>query len=597
MAPQFLFVNKDAGSASLTRSSASEQTFINSHVQRGRRHRRSAANAGRSSGNRTRNSSTRETAALSDESSPAGSKPREPAAQDSDLGANDTLTHGSEGHQATLPSRTGAWSKTTRHTDGIKPLSKPKARKINGPPLASQSALEQTTNQKSTILLNSPQPLSSPRDITQVTSTSLDPFGQSVVKLDPHVAKLCRYFCENYHPSVWHAESWTSREGSYTHQTSAPEVVRRAMQSEVEMNAMLACMAARIENVDLIPNQGTDRYMGNALMAVRRRFSSAPRHQLLLIVFHLYAGEAYRQNYQAAKIHMQAAKALFESWGGLDYVPDPCLKELFIIGDGHMSAVLLEPCSLPCEYDPGPYWRVTPPIFQLASQQDLSHIAPAFQALCRDGFFPDELVQAIQETAECAWVLQYAPLGAPETSKHAARWLQWRHAAVRYRLLAMKYPDSTLDAIRVALLMWILTSMVILGLKRLGGLIAPKLRIMLVTGDFPYHWKGLVQVKMWVLTVGAMCAMVGSEDEQWFIDQLVEIGLPEYIRRFRESRPDYETVDVLRGFQEKFFYYDPIQRLRLDRLARLISGGPSETPSSVSRSTPSDPGRKSRSPT
>jgi hypothetical protein len=370
------------------------------------------------------------------------------------------------------------------------------------------------------------------------------------------------------------------------------------MQSEVEMNAMLACMAARLENVDSIPDQGTVRYMGNALVAVRKRFSSAPKHQLLLIVFHLYAADAYRQNYQAAKIHMQAAKALFDSWGGLDYVPDQALKELFIIGDGHMSAVLLEPCSLPCENDPGPYWMVTPPELQLAPQQDLSSIAPSFQTLCYEGYLPEELVEAIQETAECTWVLLYAPHGAPAASKHAARWLQWRHAAVRYRLLAMSYPGSSLDAIRVGLLMWILTSMVILGLKRLGGLIAPKLRTILWSVDEPrLQWEGLVQAKTWVLTIGAMCSMVGSEEERWFVDQLFEIGFAEHIRRIRETHLQLDTSDVLRKFQANFFYYDAIQRPRLERLARLISGGPSETSSSASQSSPSDMSRKSRSPT
>ncbi|OQV05757.1 hypothetical protein CLAIMM_10433 [Cladophialophora immunda] len=294
---------------------------------------------------------------------------------------------------------------------------------------------------------------------------------------------------------------------------------------------------------------------------------------------------------------MQAAKALFDSWGGLHYVPDPALKELFIIGDGHMSAVLLEPCSLPCEYDPGPYWAVTPPELQLAPQQDLSRSAPALQRLCLHGYFPEELVQIIQETAECSWVLHHAPLGAPESSKHAARWLQWRHAAVRYRLLALEYPGSSLDAVRVGLLMWILTSMVILGLKRLGGLIAPKLRTIFWSVDEPHgQWEGLGQLKTWVLTIGAMCSMVGSDEERWFVEQLFEIGFVEHIRRFQETNPDFDTMDVLRNFQEKFFYYDAIQRLRLERLARLLSGGLSETPSSASQSSPSDLSRKSRSP-
>ncbi|KIW97713.1 uncharacterized protein Z519_01297 [Cladophialophora bantiana CBS 173.52] len=589
MPPQFLFVNKDAASASLTRSSAAEQTSINSHVQRGRRHRRSATSASRA-GTRARKNAGRENVAPSadpvfPDSSPSLPSVKSEAAQDD------------SSNQMWLPARLSPPTKFADQTTRENPVPKVRARKMASKLQTQDPPAKTTVEEKAVVLLNSPQALTSPRDITQITSTSLDPFGQSVVKLDPHVARLCRYFCESFHPSVWHAESWASREGSYTYQTTAVEVVRRAMQSEVEMNAMLACMAARIENVDLVPGQGTDKYMHNALMAVRRRFSSAPKQQLLLIVFHLYAADAYRQNYQAAKIHMQAAKALFDSWGGLHYVPDPALKELFIIGDGHMSAVLLEPCSLPCEYDPGPYWDVTPPELRLAPRQNLSRSAPALQRLCVHGYFPGELVQAIQETAECSWVLHHAPLGAPEASKHAARWLQWRHAAVRYRLLAMEYPGSSLDVVRVGLLMWILTSMVILGLKRLGGLIAPKLRTIFRSVDEPYgQWEGLVQLKTWVLTIGAMCSMVGSDEERWFVEQLFEIGFVEHIRRFQETHPDFDTLDVLRNFQEKFFYYDAIQRLRLERLARLLGGGLSETPSSASQSSPSDLSRKSRSP-
>ena len=597
MPPQLLFVNKNADSTSLTRSNATEQTSINSHVQRGRRHRRSATSASRA-GHRTRKT-------------PGGGKtnvhedPFLPDSLEEPLAPLDSLQQTIEvptqegiDHQTALPTRLSPRSESTQIPASTKPVPKAKVNKNSASSKPKKAAPKRQVDKTSTVLLNSPQTWATPRDISQVTSNSLDPFSQSVVKLDSHVARLCRYFCENFHPSVWHAESWASRERSYTHQTSAVEVVRRAMQSEVEMNAMLACMAARIENVDRVPGQGTDRYMGNALIAVRKRFSSAPKHQLLLIVFHLYAADAYRQNYQAAKIHMQAAKALFDSWGGLDYVPDPALKELFIIGDGHMSAVLLEPCSLPCENDPGPYWVVTPPELQLAPQQDLSGIAPSLQKLCLGGYLPEELVDAIQETAECTWVLLCAPHGAPDVSKPAARWLQWRHAAVRHRLLALEYPNSSLDAIRVGLIMWILTSMVILGLKRLGGLIAPKLRNILWSIEEPrLQWQGLGQVRTWILTIGAMCSMVGSKEERWFVDQLFEIGFVEHIRRIRETRADLDTVDVLRTFQENFFYYDAAQRPRLERLARLISGGLSETASSASLSSPSDASRKSRSPT
>ena len=419
--------------------------------------------------------------------------------------------------------------------------------------------------------------------------------------MDPHIAELCRYFCDKFHPSVWHAESWTLK-GQYTYQSSSTAIIRRAMQNEVEMNAILACMAARIENVDMIPGQQTDRFMGNALMAVRRRFSSlssASKHQLLLIIFHLYAGEAYRQNWEAARIHMRAAKSLFDSWGGLAQVPDQSIRESFIIGDGNVSACVMEPCELPCEYDPGGYFTVTPPEMLLVAPRDLSTIAPALQDVLTDGYLPDGLVESILETVECAWVLLHARTGSsPEATKYAARWLLWRNSAVRYRLLATQYSDAVHEAIRTALFIWILTAMVVpLGVMRIAGLNAPRLLRTLEAADWPtQQWRGLLEVKMWILALGAMSAVVDSDEEKWYLDQLFEVGMPENIRRYREFNPDVETADVLKRFHERFFYYEPIQRPRLQRLAQLIGGAIDFSSNSGSLGTPSDRTSKSRSP-
>jgi hypothetical protein len=345
------------------------------------------------------------------------------------------------------------------------------------------------------------------------------------------------------------------------------------MQSEVEMNAMLACMAARLENVDKVPNQGTNKYMGNALVAVRKRFNTASRHQLLLIMFHLYAGEAYRQNYQAAKIHMKAAQTLFASWGGINHIPDLALKELFIMGDLHMSSCLLEPCQLECVYDPGEYWEVMPPELQLGPEQDFISAAPALQGASVSDYFPDKMKQIILETAECAWILQHARLKPCDAAKHALKWLQWRSAAIRYRLLGMEFSDLGLEAVRISLLLWVLTTMVLLGLKLLGHRVAPKLQAVMMASRNPYlQWQGRIELKTWVLTMGAMCAVTDSEEEDWFVEKLYEVGLPRNIRRFCEAHGGkFATLDVLRNFQEKFFYYDPIQSPRLERLARLIS--------------------------
>ncbi|KAK5065033.1 hypothetical protein LTR84_000868 [Exophiala bonariae] len=572
MPRQFLFVNKDADSSSLTRSTSLEQSSINSYVQRGRRHRRSGNNAGRS-GNRARRVGGPSKRAAEEEAVIVDT-PSTSASSESPTLEGRVPEKLLKGKQLDIPSRPHSRAQTV-----TPPSVKERPSKAQKPRSKSTSASSpKAEEEKGTILLLNSR-INSPQDITQVIGSSLDPFGQSVVKLDPHVAKLCRYFAESYHPSVWNAERWGSADGAYTHLPSAKVVIQRAMQSEVEMNAMLAAMAARIENVDGIPNQGTNKYMGNALVAVRRRFSSASKDQLLLIMFHLYAGEAYRQNYQAAKIHMRAAKAIFASWGGLSQIPDPAIRELFIIGDLHVSAVLLEPPELPCDYDPGPYWSTTPLALQLGPEQELNDIAPALHGLTADGYLPDDLKGIIHEIRECAWVLRYGTVEPSPASKHAVKWLQWRSAAIRCKLLSISFSDASLEAVRVTLLLWVLITTVLLGLRLLGHRLAPKLQSLLRTAKNPYHqWKGRMDIQIWVITVGAMCAGTDSEEESWFVGKLFELGLPENVQLFREMQgPEATTASVLQNFQEKFFYYEKIQRPRLERLATLITVNKSST--------------------
>jgi hypothetical protein len=586
--PSFLFVNKDAESASLTRSNADEQTSINSHVQRGRRHKRGAGTVARGGGKARKPHGSRKSKDAPVDPVLLGiDHAPQPKRRPSSAPPTGNVITNDDGSPRAFPTRPSSTSGVISVSAHQRSNGQPQPRKKHHPVRKSSKLPQDHFNEM--ILLNPHHPFTQPQDVSQYTSKHLDPFGQSVVRLDPQVARLCRYFCENFHPGVWNNNAYTFHE-------SAIQVVRRAMQNEVEMNAMLACMAARIENVDMVPDQGTEKYMQQALVAVRSRFNTAPKHQLLLIVFHLYAAEAYRMNYPAAKIHMKAAKVLFDSWGGLAHIPDPALRELFIMGDGHMSSLQLEPCQLPCTYDPGPFAKGFPALLHPEQYEELLHIAPMLQRLCNDNFFPHELVQVIHETIECNWVMQQPQQTDPALAKGVAKWLVIRGAAIRHRLLGLQYPGSSLDPIRITLLMWILASMVILGLKRLVGIISTKFRnIIWMVEDPNRQWSGLEHVRSWALTIGAMCAMPGSEEERWFIDNLFTTGFVEYIRHMGERHPQLDTLDILKTFQMNFFYYEAHQRPRLERLARLLDGGSSDMSSSASQTTGSPSSHTARS--
>ena len=225
----------------------------------------------------------------------------------------------------------------------------------------------------------------SPHDIGQFTVSSVDPFARASINIDFKAHQLLEYYKLVYHPAVWHAETRASPKGNYAFQTSATEVIQSALASDVDMYALLACMASRLEYIDRQPGQGTDEYLGKALAATRKLLMERAKHEpksneeILMIIFHLYAAEGYRNNAAAARIHMKGAKTIVQCIGGLAKLRDPQMRELLIIGDGLLSAMTLQPCELPCELDPGSYLEATPPEKRFDAPYDLGGIAPALR--------------------------------------------------------------------------------------------------------------------------------------------------------------------------------------------------------------------------
>lgn len=417
----------------------------------------------------------------------------------------------------------------------------------------------------------------SPQDIAQLTHNSIDPFSNASISLDGKSHSLLQYYKLVYHPAVWHVETKASRKGDYSFQTSATDVIRSALQSDVDMYALLACMAARLEFVDRQPGQDTDEYLGKALAATRRLLiqrAAEPKtlEEILMIIFHLYAAEGYRNNIGAAKVHMRGAKTIVAAIGGLSKLRDPQMRELLIIGDGLLSALSLNPCDLPCEFDPGPYLTATPHELRINAMYDLSDIAPALRDQPRTSIIPATIQHLIEETAEINWVLTNGKDATPEASKHAMRWIQMRSMAVRHRLLGLGLPDLRLDCIRVALVLWIITTTTLLGQKKIGPNIAPQLRHRLkLASSQNLDWKSHNDVKAWILSLGSMCAMAGSIEETWFAVKLNDV-MSSTSSDWQLVTQSSETllVQKVKELQERFFYHEAVYGPWVQNLSRKL---------------------------
>ena len=579
----FLFVNKDQSSNSLTRSGTGEQTSINSHVQRGRRHIRSAHVSAR-----------RRPTAPSKEKSP----PETDSSATVSSPSNSSTSSGSAPHRTSSSgfgsfvlnkdvSPTSASSVTTVssqifHHYGAEPLDKAAVAQVQTAQQTSDDLISfaspaaQIDGRESHSITPPISVEASPHDISQLAVSSVDPFGRASIHLDFKTHQLLQYYTFVYHPAVWHAESNASSKGNYAFRTSATEVVRSALASEVDMYALLACMASRLEYIDRKPGQNMDEYLGKALAATRKLLIERAKHEpksneeILMIIFHLYAAEGYRNNAAAARIHMKGAKTIVQCIGGLAKLRDPQMRELLITGDGLLSAMTLQPCELPCEFDTGSYLEATPVELQFDAVYDLSDIAPALRQRSSGSIIPREMEALIDETAEISWVLQNAKDGSPEASTHAMRWLQIRNMAVRHRLLGLNLHDPRLDAFRAALVLWIVTTTTLLGQQRLGARIAPQVRVKLKMAELEQlNWRMDSDVEAWVYSLGAMCAISDSLDEAWFIEKLSKSLLE---RMASPGRVDAQVIfNHLKALQLRFLYHDTVYGPRAEDLARKMA--------------------------
>ena len=418
-----------------------------------------------------------------------------------------------------------------------------------------------------------------PYDISQLANNPIDPFRKSSIAIDSKAHSLIEYYKLVYHPAVWHVETKATNKGSYGFQTSASDVIRSALNSDVDMYALLACMSSRLRFVERqLGYSETDEYLGKALAATRNFMKdranqeSKSNEEILMVIFHLYATEGYRDNAEAAKIHMRGARTIIDLLGGLPNLRDPQMQELFIIGDGLLSAMTLEPCMLPCEFDPGSYLEAPQPELRINPAYDLNNIATALRQPPRTLIIPPEIQQLIEETADINWVLANAKDGSPEASKHALRWIQIRSMAVRHRLLGLQLTDLRLEALRGALVLWIVTSTTLLGQLKLRFRIAPKIRASLRAASHQnLEWKAHIDIKAWVLSLGAMCCAPGSVDDLWFLRKLSDLmtssGIIEPIFSANDEDVIFHKLEHLQG---RFFYHESVFGMWLRNLAKKL---------------------------
>ncbi|EXJ85107.1 hypothetical protein A1O3_05782 [Capronia epimyces CBS 606.96] len=530
-APKFLFINKHPQSDSLSHSNKQERISIHSHVQKGRRYKKADHRIGH------------DTRLPLLQLQPAR-RPR-----------------GESGGDALVTSDQCPIERTSRDQmpdSSRQPLS-PQAAGLRD----AISSLGSSSNR------------STPQSIPVFPASaeeSFDPFDVTCIRVDGAVHSLLQYFLLVQHPGCWHIERASRPDHKYVFQFDAMSVIQGCLHDEYNMYALLASMASFMTYLDEIPpSRDGSYYIHKALKASQEYVHS---HQpitgrMIFNVFHLGCAEWYRYNGHAAYVHLKAAKKLVDAMGGLKAMDGP-LVDLLLSGDQYVAAELRQkPLWSPTDFESGDSHPMT--AHGLCELQKLLSgkvkTAAGLLTSTQQEIVPTGLRWIILDLAVVLSVLRSSQSPDMALGKLPADGIHWVHIrtlAIRHRLLSMDLSDPRSGAIRTAIVLWIFRIFTISGRKRSIKIIAPFLREMLLT-IVDHLWDGHEEVRLWILTVGALSASSGSDCHDWFVGEL---------RRCLTStldNPDPDTIfDALILLSERFFYLALEEASTLRSLAKDI---------------------------
>ncbi|KIW28650.1 uncharacterized protein PV07_08293 [Cladophialophora immunda] len=534
-APKFMFINKTADSDSLSHSHKSERIKIHSHVQKGRRYKKSEG--GIIYATRLPHLRPERQGGQGDDC------PDEPS--DDKRGTAESSTRDAPG----LEHYPSGCSVRRHGGQLLQPLDP------NIDPLLWDYSQAHLTPSGS--------PQSIPVFPAASAEESFDPFEVTCVKVDGAIYSLLHYFLRVWHPNVWHLERSGRADHEYAFRDDAMSLIQGCLHDKYNMYALLAYMASYMHDIDGITPPGDGNvYMHQALQAsqnyVKSRLPITGR--LIFNIFALGCAEWYRYNRQAGYVHLKAAKSIIDSIGGLKSQDGP-LVDLLLTGDAYVAGELQrKPLWSDADFDNGDDHPMT--AYGLQELQKLLSgtiaLGSGLLSSAQQTIIPAALRWIILDLAVVLSVFKSSQsLGPAAEDKPSAaegfHWVNVRSIAIRHRLLHLELGDLRSEAVRMAIVLWMFMCFTVTGRKRTNKVMAPFLRDRLcsIPGK---EWDGHEEVLLWALSIGALSAQVGSEAHTWFVAQISSVPCG-------SGAGDADQIfSALIGLSEKFFYLESAQR-------------------------------------
>ncbi|KAL6240462.1 hypothetical protein RBB50_012663 [Rhinocladiella similis] len=406
-----------------------------------------------------------------------------------------------------------------------------------------------------------------------IQGNATDPFSTSSVPIDKDIHHLLQYFLNVSHPRNWHAEA-RAYKGEYRFRHFARGRIVNCLKNASSMYALLASSASQMHYFEgLTPPTNPSVLIGKALHATRKRLSqtnisttaSVVDIDLIFDVHALANADFFRFDRHAARIHVRVVAQLIDQLGGLS-VLDRAWREWFIFGDEFIAAEVFEkPFLPPSTCDPGALREAG--FDSHSSSQRVSEAtildytesfvnSPALRALAID---------IIEVAEEMQWQARISQTDKAKLPQERVRWRHLRAAALRSRLLNLDSADENEEVTRLALLTWMYMVTTVVGRRRTMKVLASRLHLILTarfrssgSGSVAWNSDGFL---LWALLTGA-CASEGDwRLRKWFWN--VTSSLYSLMSKGEEL-----TASVAFSLLGQFLYFPDVQRPMMEEWTR-----------------------------
>ena len=207
-----------------------------------------------------------------------------------------------------------------------------------------------------------------------VLGNSTEPFDCMAVKLSPAILTILRYHLFNpYLESATikaHAMELSARHHRYF--PIAEKVVKRGLENQVRLYALITATAARMTLFSGIPVPEANQLMYNAIQSMRTSLmepDAIVNSDSILDICYLCIADRYRGNYDAALIHWKMIKSLITRLD-LSLSFDRYVFNLISVINTLKDVDMVTPPLLPLTWLPGPLSRLS--IDETSREQGLS---------------------------------------------------------------------------------------------------------------------------------------------------------------------------------------------------------------------------------